>query len=197
MAYGMETLGGLWDSVTGLFGGGDSSNIGPVVNGDSYASSLGQSSGSSTPWYASSEFLKPAITTGVGLIGGLTTPEAKVPYSQSQQYLDAKAAQDAAQFQQELALKYAALAQGAGGGGGSAAASAAMYQAKLNAKLAMAQARNAAKAEAIKARIEAKYGHPEIRQGYANTIVELLAGGGQQAQSGFNSAANLLAQYRK
>lgn len=135
-----------------------------------------------------SAFIPSAITTA-----GALAVQPQENYGTSQAYLDAKLAQDQAQFMATLEFQKQQAAN-AGGGGGSGAA---MAAAKLNAAVQMAALRERALATRLSAQMQASRGIPEIIQGAQKNVLDTTLARGQAAQQGFTDMGRMLAGYRQ
>lgn len=130
----------------------------------------------------------PGVITG---LGAALAPKPETPYSQSQEYLDAKAAQDQANFMAQLELEKQKLAL-AGAGSGSALAAA-----RLAAAVQIAGLKERALSTRLAAQMQNNRGIPEIINQAANNTSNAMLARGQAAQQGFTDTARLLAGYRQ
>lgn len=130
-----------------------------------------------------------------GVIAGIGSYSAPQPYANSQGYLDAKLAQDQAQFMAEMDLKKQALAQQAGAGG--AAAGAAIQTARIAAATQLAALKERAAATRLAAQLTAVQGRPDLTNQAQQGLTSAIQAKGQAGQQGFGEIARLLQGYRQ
>lgn len=141
------------------------------------------------------DFSKIISATLPAAVTGIAAYNAPEPYGASQGYLDAKLAQDQAQFAANLELEKQKIA--AASGAGNASAGAAIAVARINAATQMAALKERIAAQRLSAQLTAVQGRPDLMNQAASNLTSAIQNRGQNTQQGFAQIAQNLQGYKQ